>query len=375
MSDCEWAPDFFRRISVVRVCGSPALGEVQRLIIDRLEQLGYTVHQETFVTSPRRLIAASLAGAGLGGAALFIAPIMLLDVAGWSISLAGFAALTFIAVLASGVANGHLPLAVRAVHGRNIWASRGEPRVWLVAHSDSKGQGVSLAGRVVGGGAMGIGLVMLATALLLRSSVVPPWWVIFAAAFLTALGGAALSRGPLKHTSPGAVDNATGVIGVLVAADQLRDREDVGVLVTDAEEFGMEGARAWCAVRDGGGLFVNFDGLDSRGRYHVTDHTSSRSVSDRAAYDKLKSTLIAELRQPATGSRQPAVGRSPLPLGVFVDGSVLARAGMTGFTLSRGDWNTLRVVHTRHDTVERVDVAAAVAGGRCAARAITKHFG
>ena len=36
-----------------------------------------------------------------------------------------------------------------------------------------------------------------------------------------------------RNDSPGAVDNATGVIAALVAADVLRDRTDIGVLITD----------------------------------------------------------------------------------------------------------------------------------------------
>ena len=43
-----------------------------------------------------------------------------------------------------------------------------------------------------------------------------------------------------RDDSPGAVDNATGVIAALVAAAELVDRSDVGVLVTDAEELGMD---------------------------------------------------------------------------------------------------------------------------------------
>jgi hypothetical protein len=59
----------------------------------------------------------------------------------------------------------------------------------------------------------------------------------------------------------------------------------------------------------------------------------------------------------------------PLPFGTFVDGTVLAQAGMPGVTVSRGDWRTLGVVHTPRDVAARVDVASAVLAGRAAARA------
>ncbi len=48
---------------------------------------------------------------------------------------------------------------------------------------------------------------------------------------------------------------------------------------------------------------------------------------------------------------------------------------MAGVTLSRGSWDTLRIVHTERDTADRVDVSSAVAGGRGVARAIVEVFG
>jgi len=60
---------------------------------------------------------------------------------------------------------------------------------------------------------------------------------------------------------------------------------------------------------------------------------------------------------------------------VLVDGVVLARAGMPGVTVSRGDWSTLGVVHTAADAPERLDPAAAVQAGRAVAAALCRHLG
>ena len=47
------------------------------------------------------------------------------------------------------------------------------------------------------------------------------------------------------NRSPGAVDNASGLISVLLAARTLSARPDLGVFITSGEELGLAGARAF----------------------------------------------------------------------------------------------------------------------------------
>ena len=75
------------------------------------------------------------------------------------------------------------------------------------------------------------------------------------------------------------------------------------------------------------------------------------------------------------GARGHSVRKSPLPFGVFVDGSVLAAAGMIGCTLSRGTWATLGVVHTRRDTAARMDVEGAITAGTSVAETLSAVLG
>ena len=84
--------------------------------------------------------------------------------------------------------------------------------------------------------------------------------------------------------------------------------------------------------------------------------------------------IVERLQARLQGKGYEAVVRR-LPPGVLVDGVILARSGMVGLTLSRGDWSTLRVVHTESDRADRVNVAAAFEAGRAAADAVRDFLG
>ena len=128
-------------------------------------------------------------------------------------------------------------------------------------------------------------------------------------------------------------------------------------------------ARAWIASGGAGEAFVNFDGIDNRGLFNVMAHRGGGPPRS-APGDGLPPRVQAALR-----ARGQGVRRMPLPLGIFVDGSVLAAGGIPGATVSRGDWRTLQVVHTERDTPDRMDVSSALEAGRAAADAIRAHFG
>lgn len=364
----DWA-DLFRRIAVPRLPGSEAQSDIEAVIAERLARMGYAVSRDRFLASDRSLVAASVAGAGLGWIALLISPFLSLGVSGWPVALIGFGALALTGLLAFGLYRGQLRIGVREVSAVNISAVRGTPRLWLVAHSDSKAQGVSLAGRIVAVLLLSLGTTWIAVALCARLFTVLPWWLALPGAAAAMIGGGALSRGSATNESPGAVDNATGVIAALCAAERLSSRSDVGVLVTGAEEYGMVGARVWSNTADPDSRFINFDGIDSRGALRVVIHLPARGHGSGSAGHHLASTIHAQLA---------ALGysiRRRLPPGVLVDGVALARGGMTGVTLSRGDWHTARVVHTARDSVERVSMATVLEVGWATAAAVEQVLG
>jgi len=270
--DVGWGAQFLQRIAVPRLPGSESLRDVEAVIVERLAESGYTVFKDSFMASASPLISASVAGAGFGWTALILIPLLTFGPAGWAVTLTGLSAFTLVSLLAVGLYRGWVGLGAHKVKAVNIWAKRDRPTVWLVAHSDSKSQQLSLGGRVLAGTVLCAGLTLMIVALTLRIFTPLPWWIAFPVGLATALGGGALSRGKVSNDSPGAVDNATGVLAALVAADGLRTRSDIGVLITGAEEFGMAGAAAWTSQYGGKGMFVNFDGLDSRGSYRVMIH-------------------------------------------------------------------------------------------------------
>lgn len=300
-----------------------------------------------------------LLGAGYGWLALVLYPLFVLPLPGWVVILVGVSGGGLVALIALGMVSGNLPISATKIEAANLVAQRGEPRCWLVAHADSKGQRLSLRGRVIAVLVFGLGIAAIVGALAVRLLGPLPWLVSLTLTALVLVGGGAMSLSAARNDSAGAVDNATGLIAALAAAETLKDRTDIGVLITDAEELGMEGARAWVRAGCRGELFVNFDGIDSRGQFRIKRH------GRRQAHDDLATGIADQLSGIGAGAK---IGR--LPPGVLVDGIVLGAAGMSGVTVSRGDWSTLGIVHTERDDADRVDLSATVEAGHAAASAV-----
>lgn len=357
----DWPANLFARIAVPRLPGTPALPDVTTRIAGQLERWGFQVERQPFTTSSRRLTAASLGAAGLGWVALLLLPLLVLPVSGWIVAVVASGLLGLVAIVTHGVAEGYVPVGLPAIRAENLVAIRGRaPRWWLVAHLDSKSQRFSLRGRVLAVLAVAVAGVLLVVLLALRVTGPVPWPVAFGVVGLVAGWAGVLSAAAPGNDSPGAVDNASGMIAALAAARALATHHDVGVLFTGAEEFGMEGARVWCRGASADGVFVNFDGLDGRGGYRVIRHPGCEREAARS--------LAAALGETGTPA---SVG--PLPPGVMVDGAVLARHGLSGVTVSRGDWTTLGVVHTGRDVPERVHVPDLVEAGRAVARWVSER--
>ena len=214
------------------------------------------------------------------------------------------------------------------------------PTVWLVAHYDSKGQPISMAVRLAGFFALVAG-------------VVTAFFAPLAAAVLLIAAFAILFQNRVTDNSPGAVDNATAVIAALMTVDLLKGSSNVGIVFPDAEEFGLVGARA--LARERGELFagaavVNLDGLDDGGRSTAFLHRPG------------------PLGQAIAGA---LTARRWRWLPVVVDGIVLARAARECVTILKGDWTTMRIVHTPHDRAERLTLAGARTVAEGLARAIS----
>jgi len=191
-----------------------------------------------------------------------------------------------------------------------------------------------MAIRLIGFAALSFGLITLFFATL-------PAIVLLAVALVI------VSQNRVNDNSPGAVDNATALVAIFMAIDQLSPAMPVGVIFPDAEEFGLVGARALAADRAemfADAAVINLDGLDDVG------------------------TPTALLHRP--GSMGAAVATALKArrwrwLPVVVDGIALARVTRECVTILKGNWRTMRIVHRPEDTAARVrlDGAAIVAAG------------
>jgi len=224
--------------------------------------------------------------------------------------------------------------------GTNLVATRGgaAPAVWLVAHLDSKSQPVPIlvrAGAIALHGLTWAVVILLCAAEWLGAPVADVW---------SELGGLAVATGlPIAASvvgtrSAGAVDNASGVAAVLLAAAAAPTARPVGVLITSAEELGLAGARAWVATRSPA-VALNCDGIDDEGEL-LCMYSGRRPTR-----------LVAALERISRGAGSPLRVRRLLP-GVLVDGVALADAGWDVLTLSRGTAGTLARIHTARDNLQ-----------------------
>jgi hypothetical protein len=322
-----------------RGTGPSPLAQARALCARELQALGFTVREHPFTYSslPAR---AGMAVVGVLSSAGLVA-------ATWSARYAAASAV----LLALATALGATTAAARALsgpraqrlpflreHGVNLEAVRGSgrPRVWLVAHLDTKSQVVPLAWRAAGASAS-IAAWLLALGCTLAGALAQHDALRWLVCALAVAGAVPLVLTTIGNRSPGAVDNASGVVAVLAAARTVGATDAIGVLITDAEERGLAGAHAWASAREPG-VAINCDTVDDEGALMVL---ASRSVRRRAA--RAVSTAVARADEP--------VRVRGVPPGILTDAVALERAGWTALTVSRASAATLARIHTPRDSV------------------------
>jgi FtsH-binding integral membrane protein len=219
----------------------------------------------------------------------------------------------------------------------NLEARRGDPKVWLIAHLDSKSQTVPMLVRIASSIALGL-VTAVATVLLLLSiaQIVddrPVWPVLAIIALAAGLPSLACI---VRNDSTGSVDNASGVAAVLLAGQMLADVRNLGVLITSGEELALAGARVWASSANQSIVALNCDTIDDDGRFRLM-YTGSRPAKIGAAIKNL-----------ADGGRSPARLSRMIP-GILADSIAFADRGIEAITLSRGSTTTLARIHTRRD--------------------------
>ena len=243
----------------------------------------------------------------------------------------------------------------------NLEAGRGNPSVWLVAHLDSKSQTVPMLMRIASSIGM-TAVTVLATAVLVFSLRGEPdasafWRAVEVAALIVALPSIFCW---VRNKSPGAVDNASGVAAVLLAAASLSSVRDVGVLITSGEELGLAGARVWAAKARPGIVALNCDTVDDSGDTRLM-YTGAIPSRIRFAAEAVSSSTVPK----------PAMGRM-IP-GIMADSMAFADRGIESVTVSRGTLSTLARIHTRRDN-SNVFTGSGVAEASALLAALTRKL-
>lgn len=219
--------------------------------------------------------------------------------------------------------------------GNNLASTRGTPKLWLVAHLDSKSQPIPIGVRAAAIIAS-ILLLIAATASLLAQLVIgtssAPLLGIAVLGIVAALPVAASFVGDRSH---GALDNASGLATVLRIVELLPRTIELGVMLTTAEELGLAGARAW-ARESAPASAINIDGIDDTGAL-------------RLVYSGRKPRTLLDY----LGEGWPAA--SPLPPGLLMDGVALADAGWEVVNVSKGSWRTVSRIHTPSDDLAHLE--------------------
>jgi acetylornithine deacetylase/succinyl-diaminopimelate desuccinylase-like protein len=317
--------------SAPRPTGSDANAAARARVARELESLGFETRELPFEFSafPGRfatpllgatmLLIVGLAG-HLGSRGERWLPLLLIVVVGLVVKYA-----------AEWVArHGVLAIPVMRARGVNLEAVRpagAQPAVWLCAHIDTKSQPVPTLIRVMGLVLCAIGYnATLVLAIIAAFGRTPHlfWWA--AAALMTLVGAIPVVMSVVTSRSPGALDNASGVATV-VEASRLLGGASVGVLITDAEELGLAGARAWVG-QPRKTIVLNCDGVDDGGDNVVI-------------LGKRPGAIAAAI---PSGVRK----RKGVP-GVLTDAIAFADVGISSVTFMRGGWSSLARVHSSTD--------------------------
>ena len=242
-------------------------------------------------------------------------------------------------ILASGDARRRWIQVLPVMRARavNLEARRGEPKVWLVAHLDSKSQTVPMLVRIAS--AVALAVVMLLTVMTLSLSMLrmvnanQVWPAVETAAVIAALPSIICL---VRNDSPGTLDNASGVAAVLLAARELSALPDLGVLITSGEELGLAGARIWALQASPRVTVLNCDTIDDAGAWLLMYSGSRpRRIAVAASAGSLLAGVVPQVRRMIPG--------------ILADSMAFADRGIEAVTLSRGSLSTLARIHTRRD--------------------------
>jgi hypothetical protein len=332
-----------------RLTGSEGAQEVGAKIRARLEAIGYEVEDRDFTFSPLLGRFGITAAGALYIVAVFTASMFLYTnhPFGALSLLLILLVIIGLAILFARPAIDSLPLG--RMQGTNMFAKRAgsTPRYIIMAHRDSKSQPLPLAFR---GPAIVLGVIMwiaLVIASMMHAARPLSGTLILLLGAIGVITGVILIFCWVDNNSPGALDNASGVVAALGIAARERDAGDVALLITDAEELGLAGARAAAASLPAVFGVINLDGLDDDGAFYVLERFGTLKKTGLAPH------LAVALLQEAD-ARGEDISRRDLPFGIVVDHIPIVKAGVPALTVMRGSMKSLRRVHRPDDDLDHL---------------------
>ena len=229
----------------------------------------------------------------------------------------------------------------------NLEARRGEPRVWLVAHLDSKSQTVPILVRIASSVVLAIVMVLSLIVLLLSLVGVSfPVMTWHALALVAVLGALPSMLCFVRNNSNGAVDNASGVVAALLASQSDAAPRDLGVVITSGEELGLAGARAWALSA----LPLSVGQLSAKPEMSILNcDTVDEAGQWRCMYTGKRPDRIMAAAETIAGALGVRVRAGRLIPGILADSMVFADRGLKAVTVGRGTLKTLARIHTRRD--------------------------
>ena len=239
----------------------------------------------------------------------------------------------------------------------NLEARRGDPRVWLIAHLDSKSQTVPILVRIASSVLLAIMTVFSLIVLLLSLVGVDfPAMTWHAIALASVLGALPAMLCFVRNQSNGAVDNASGVVAALLASQSDSAPRNLGVVITSGEELGLAGARAWAlsalpsAAAQLSALQSSAEQLSAKPEISILNcDTVDEAGQWRCMYTGTRPDRILAAAETIAGALGVRVHVGRLIPGILADSMVFADRGLKAVTVARGTLKTLARIHTRRD--------------------------
>ena len=220
--------------------------------------------------------------------------------------------------------------------------SMSRPEIWLSAHIDSKSQTIPMLVRVAStvmfavlSAAVTVSIIILLFMPNVSSAIAGATTIL---SWLAVVAALPIILCFIANKSSGALDNASGVASVILAAGLIGPTKNVGVVITSGEELGLAGARHFAATESTGKTAINCDTIDDEGDFRCM---ASGKHSER---------LNHAIGQASDGSLR----LTPMIPGIIADNVAFSAKGWASFTLSRGNISTLGYVHTSRDMSDRL---------------------